>query len=224
MKILLIEDEKDLGESIISYLKSSGNICDYVRDFDEANQAIHLYQYDCIIVDITLPDGSGLEIIRNLKAGHSRAGVIIISAKNALDDKLTGLELGADDYLTKPFHLAELNARIRSVIRRRQYDGENQVVFNEIMIKPDEFKVFVNTGPVELTKKEFGLLLYFVTNRNQALTKEMIAEQLWGSQADLVDSFEFIYSHMKNLRKKLIAAGAKDYIQTVYGIGYRFGE
>jgi DNA-binding response OmpR family regulator len=224
MKILLIEDEKDLGESIISYLKSSGNICDYVRDFDEANQTIHLYQYDCIIVDITLPDGSGLEIIRNLKAGHSRAGVIIISAKNALDDKLTGLELGADDYLTKPFHLAELNARIRSVIRRRQYDGENQVVFNEIMIKPDEFKVFVNTGPVELTKKEFGLLLYFVTNRNQALTKEMIAEQLWGSQADLVDSFEFIYSHMKNLRKKLIAAGAKDYIQTVYGIGYRFGE
>ena len=175
-------------------------------------------------MDITLPDGSGLEIIRNLKAGHSRAGVIIISAKNALDDKLTGLELGADDYLTKPFHLAELNARIRSVIRRRQYDGENQVVFNEIMIKPDEFKVFVNTGPVELTKKEFGLLLYFVTNRNQALTKEMIAEQLWGSQADLVDSFEFIYSHMKNLRKKLIAAGAKDYIQTVYGIGYRFGE
>ena len=224
MKILLIEDEKDLGESIISYLRRSGNICDYVRDFDEANQAIHLYQYDCIIVDITLPDGSGLEIIRNLKAGHSRAGVIIISAKNALDDKLTGLELGADDYLTKPFHLAELNARIRSVIRRRQYDGENQVVFNEIMIKPDEFKVFVNTGPVELTKKEFGLLLYFVTNRNQALTKEMIAEQLWGSQADLVDSFEFIYSHMKNLRKKLIAAGAKDYIQTVYGIGYRFGE
>jgi len=224
MKILLIEDEKDLGESIISYLKSSGYICDYVRDFDEANQAIHLYQYDCIIVDITLPDGSGLDIIRNLKAGHSRAGVIIISAKNALDDKLTGLELGADDYLTKPFHLAELNARIRSVIRRRQYDGENQVVFNEIIIKPDEFKAFINNGPVELTKKEFGLLLYFVTNRNQALTKEMIAEQLWGSQADLVDSFEFIYSHMKNLRKKLIAAGAKDYIQTVYGIGYRFGE
>jgi DNA-binding response OmpR family regulator len=224
MRLLLVEDEKDLGESIISYLKSSGNICDYAQDFDAANQYIHLYQYDCIVVDITLPDGSGLDIIRRVKANHASTGVIIISAKNSLDDKLRGLEIGADDYLTKPFHLAELNARIRSVIRRRQFEGENQVIFNEFVIKPDEFKVFVNEESVELTKKEFGLLLYLVTNRNRVLTKEMIAEQIWGSQADLVDSFDFIYSHMKNIRKKLVAAGAVDYIQTVYGIGYRFAE
>lgn len=224
MKILLIEDEKDLGDSIISYLKTNENVCDFARNFDQANQYIHLYNYDCILVDISLPDGSGLDIIRRLKENHSDAGVIIISAKNALDDKLIGLNIGADDYLTKPFHLAELNARIRSVIRRRIFEGENQVVFQEMCIKPDDFQAYINEKPVELTKKEFGLLLYLVTNPNRVLTKEMIAEHLWGSQADLVDSFEFIYSHVKNLRKKLISAGSKDYIQTIYGVGYRFGN
>ena len=224
MKILLIEDEKDLGDSIISYLKTNENVCDFARNFDQANQYIHLYNYDCILVDISLPDGSGLDIIRRLKENHSDAGVIIISAKNALDDKLIGLNIGADDYLTKPFHLTELNARIRSVIRRRIFEGENQVVFQEMCIKPDDFQAYINEKPVELTKKEFGLLLYLVTNPNRVLTKEMIAEHLWGSQADLVDSFEFIYSHVKNLRKKLISAGSKDYIQTIYGVGYRFGN
>ena len=224
MKILLIEDEKDLGDSIISYLKTNENVCDFARNFDQANQYIHLYNYDCILVDISLPDGSGLDIIRRLKENHSDAGVIIISAKNALDDKLIGLNIGADDYLTKPFHLAELNARIRSVIRRRIFEGENQVVFQEMCIKPDDFQAYINEKPVELTNKEFGLLLYLVTNPNRVLTKEMIAEHLWGSQADLVDSFEFIYSHVKNLRKKLISAGSKDYIQTIYGVGYRFGN
>ena len=224
MKILLIEDEEDLGDSIISYLKTNENVCDFARNFDQANQYIHLYNYDCILVDISLPDGSGLDIIRRLKENHSDAGVIIISAKNALDDKLIGLNIGADDYLTKPFHLAELNARIRSVIRRRIFEGENQVVFQEMCIKPDDFQAYINEKPVELTNKEFGLLLYLVTNPNRVLTKEMIAEHLWGSQADLVDSFEFIYSHVKNLRKKLISAGSKDYIQTIYGVGYRFGN
>ncbi|MEJ2053057.1 MAG: response regulator transcription factor, partial [Calditrichaceae bacterium] len=144
------------------------------------------------------------------------------SAKNSLDDKLTGLDIGADDYLTKPFHLAELNARVKAIIRRRQFEGTSEIKHDEILIQPDERRVYVNNEPVELTKKEFDILLFLITNKNQVLTKETIAEHLWGSQIDLVDSFEFIYSHIKNLRKKLEQLGCKDYIQTVYGIGYRF--
>ncbi len=224
MKILIVEDEKELATSICSYLTKNGFICDSVLDFDNADLMINLYEYDCVIVDITLPDGSGLDIIRNLKKIHAKAGIIIISAKNALDDKVNGLDIGADDYLPKPFHLAELNARIKAVIRRKLFDGENEIVFNEIKILPDERRVIINTEQVELTKKEFDLLVYMISNGNQVMTKESIAEHLWGSQIDLVDSFEFIYSHVKNLRKKLLAAGANDYIQTVYGIGYRFQQ
>lgn len=222
MKLLIIEDEKHLADSLDAYLTENGYLCDVALNFDKANQFIHLYDYDCIIVDITLPDGSGLDIIHELKEIHSKTGILIISAKNALDDKLNGLEIGADDYLTKPFHLAELNARIKAVIRRRQFDGEPEIIFKEIRIIPDEHKVLVRAKPVELTKKEYGLLIYLIANQNHVLTKESIAEHLWGSQIDLVDSFDFIYSHVKNLRKKLMESGAGDYIQTVYGIGYRF--
>ena len=183
---------------------------------------INLYRYDCAVVDITLPDGSGLDIIKNLKKIDSKAGIIIISAKNALDDKINGLSIGADDYLPKPFHLAELNARIKALIRRKVFDGGNEIIFNELRLLPDERRVFVNEKRMDLTKKEFDLLLYMITNKKQVMTKEAIAEHLWGSQSDLMDSFEFIYSHIKNLRKKLIQAGAADYIQTVYGLGYRF--
>ena len=224
MKVLIVEDEKDLADSIVSYLKDNGYICDSALEFSGADLMINLYQYDCIIVDITLPDGSGLDIIRNLKKMHSSAGIIIISAKNSLDDRINGLDIGADDYLTKPFHLAELNARIKALIRRRQFAGDDDVIFNEIRIITSERRVFVNDKPVDLTKKEFDLLLYLISNKNHVLTKETIAEHLWGSQIDLVDSFEFIYSHVKNLRKKLVNKGAKDYIKTVYGIGYRFEE
>ncbi len=224
MKILIIEDEKDLAESIKTYLINNSYLCDLALDFGKAYELINIYEYDCIIVDITLPDGSGIDIIKNLKRLHSKAGIIVVSAKNALDDKINGLQIGADDYITKPFHLAELNARIKAVIRRRQFEGEAEVIFKEIRILPDERKVFVNDKAVELTKKEFDLLLYIITNKNHVVTKETIAEHLWGSQIDLVDSFEFIYSHVKNLRKKLVTRGARDYIKTVYGIGYRWEE
>ncbi len=224
MKVLVVEDEKELAESICSYLKQNDFVCDSSLDFDNADLMINLYQYDCVIVDITLPDGSGLDIIKNLKQMHSPAGIVIISAKNSLDDKINGLGIGADDYLTKPFHLAELNARINSVVRRRQFEGEPVIEFNEITIKPEERVVFVKETAVELTKKEYDLLLYMISNKRQVVTKETIAEHLWGSQIDLVDSFEFIYSHVKNLRKKLIKAGSKDYIKTIYGIGYRMEE
>jgi DNA-binding response OmpR family regulator len=222
MKVLIVEDEKDLAESIKSFLIQEEYLCDSALEFSEADLLINLYQYDCVIVDITLPGGSGFDIIKNLKEIGSKAGIIIISAKNSLDDKLKGLDIGADDYLTKPFHLAELNARIKSIIRRRQFEGEQEMTYNEIRINPEDRRLYVNDQLIDLTKKEFDLLLYLLSNKNQVLTKETIAEHLWGSNIDLVDSFEFIYSHVKNLRKKLEQNGCKDYIQTVYGIGYRF--
>lgn len=222
MKILLIEDEKELAESILAYAKKENYICEAVLTFEEAIEKINLYQYDCIVVDITLPDGSGLQVIRELKRNKSDTGIIIISAKNSLEDKLIGLDIGADDYLTKPFHLPELNARIKSIIRRRNFSGSNEISFGEIRVLADNPEIYVNNTPVILTKKEYELLIYFLSNRERVLTKESIAEHLWGDEMDLADSFDFIYTHIKNLRKKIMESGGQDYIQNVYGMGYKF--
>jgi len=222
VKILLIEDEKELAESILAYAKKENYICEAVLTFEEAIEKINLYQYDCIVVDITLPDGSGLQVIRELKKNKSDTGIIIISAKNSLEDKLIGLDIGADDYLTKPFHLPELNARIKSIIRRRNFSGSNEISFGEIRILADNPEIYVNNTPVILTKKEYELLIYFLSNKERVLTKESIAEHLWGDEMDLADSFDFIYTHIKNLRKKIMESGGQDYIQNVYGMGYKF--
>jgi DNA-binding response OmpR family regulator len=224
MKILVIEDEKALSDSIVSFLQQEGYTCESVLDFLSGEKKIHMYEYDCILVDVGLPGGNGLNLIKALKKDDSQAGIIIISAKNSIDDKITGLDLGADDYITKPFHLSELNSRIKSVIRRRQFQGSNEVVFHEIKIIPDEMEVFVNNHTVSLTKKEFDLLLFFISNKNKVVTKESIAEHLWGDNMDMTDSFDFIYSHIKNLRKKLMEKGSEDYIRTVYGMGYQFSK
>jgi DNA-binding response OmpR family regulator len=222
MKILVIEDEKDLRESILTYLKQEGYICESASNFKEAEDKILVYKYDCIIVDITLPGGSGFELIKDLKKASMEGGVIIISAKNSLDDKIKGLELGSDDYLTKPFHLPELNARIKSIIRRSNFKGSTEIKFNEIKILPDSHEVFINDNSVILTMKEYDLLLFFIANKGKVIPKDSIAEHLWGDNMDQADSFEFIYTHIKNLRKKLINMGCNDYINTVYGIGYKF--
>ncbi|MEI6173290.1 MAG: response regulator transcription factor [Bacteroidota bacterium] len=222
MKILLIEDEKELSRSISEYLQKENYRCQAVYKYEDAIEKINLYQYDCIIVDINLPDGSGLNVIRSLKKNKSEAGIIVISAKNSLDDKVTGLEIGADDYLTKPFHLPELNARIKSIIRRRSFGGENEIAFNEILILPEKMEVTVNRHPLVLTKKEYDLLIFFISNKDRLLTKEAIAEHLWGDDMDMADSFDFIYTHIKNLRKKIIEKEGEDYIQTIYGMGYKF--
>lgn len=225
MKLLLVEDEIDLQESIVTYLQSEGFAIETASDYIEGEDKVSLYNYDCLIIDITLPGGSGLDLIRLLKQKDTEAGVIIISAKNSLDDKLVGLDIGADDYLTKPFHLSELNARIKSIIRRRNFKGGNTLDYNEIQITFDSRKVTVSGKEIVLTKKEYDLLLYFITNQSKVLDKEAIAEHLWGDNMSLMaDSYDFIYTHMKNLRKKLIDAGSIDYIHTVYGIGYQFGE
>lgn len=222
MKLLIVEDEKALSDAIVEYFTSEGYGCETALNFWAADEKVALYDYDCVLVDISLPDGSGFEVIKELKRRKSEAGIIIISAKNSLDDKIMGLEIGADDYVTKPFHLSELNARIKSIIRRRNFSGHTEIICNEIVVIPDEALVKVNNLPIELTKKEYDLFLFLLSNKNRVLTKESIAEHLWGDNMDTSDSFDFIYTHIKNLRKKITEKGGKDYLKTIYGMGYKF--
>ncbi|PLK44940.1 response regulator transcription factor [Emticicia sp. TH156] len=222
MKILLIEDEKALATTIQKYLIGEGYICEWVSNLIEAEDKIGVYEYDCILVDIMLPNGSGLSIVEQLKAQQSPAGIIIISAKNALDDKIKGLDLGADDYLTKPFHLSELNSRVKSVLRRRHFGGNREIIFGEIKIIPDSKEVWVADKNIVLTRKEYDLLMYLIANQNRVLTKSSISEHLYGDEIDQSDTFDFLYSHIKNLRKKMLEASCPDYIQTLYGVGYKF--
>lgn len=224
MKILIIEDEPSLLESIQLYLEQQGFVCEAAADFLNGLDKVRHYEYDCVIVDINLPYGSGLDIVKELKEIESRSGIIIISAKNALEDKLRGLELGSDDYLTKPFHLSELNARIHAIIRRRNFSGSKAIVFHEIRLEPEAQRVSVNGRDVELTEKEYQLLEYFITNQRRVLTKAAIAAHTWGDEYEQVSNYDFIYTHIKNLRKKLEEGGAGDYIKTVHGVGYRFSD
>lgn len=225
MKLLLVEDEADLKDSIEQYLLSEGFSVETASNYYEGEDKVLSYSYDCLIVDIGLPGGNGLDLIRELKKKDAESGVIIISAKNSLNDKLEGLDIGADDYLTKPFHLSELNARIKSIIRRRNFKGSNLLEFNEIKVSYDGRQTWINDKEINLTRKEYDLLLYFITNKGKVLDKESIAEHLWGDNMGIAaDSFDFIYTHIKNLRKKMIDGGCTDYLQTVYGIGYKFDE
>lgn len=224
MKILLIEDEDALRKSIVSYLKGEGNICEVAIDYSSALEKINLYTYDCILLDLTLPGGDGLKILASLKKMNKQEGVLIISARQSLDDKLSGLEMGADDYLVKPFHLSELKARIMAVVRRRNFNGNNILAFNEIQIDVLAMEVRVNKKQISLTKKEYDLLIYFISNQGKVITKNAIAEHLWGDEMDMSDDYDFIYTHIKNLRKKLMEAGAKDYIKSMYGVGYKLEQ
>ena len=224
MKILLIEDEPGLQDSIKSYLEYLGHVCEVASDFLAGIEKVHQYNYDCVVVDIGLPYGSGLDIVQRLKSIESKAGIIIISARNSLEDKLKGLDLGSDDYLTKPFHLSELNARINAILRRRNFGGNKSIRFNEITLEPEAQRVLVNDKPVVLTEKEYQLLEYFIANQRRVLTKPAIAQHNWGDEYEQVSNYDFIYTHIKNLRKKLIEAGSEDYIKTVHGTGYRFTD
>jgi len=221
MKLLVIEDEKALAQSICDYLNNENFICEPAYDFNTAIEKISLYDYACIILDITLPGGNGLEILKELKKANKADGVLIISAKNALDDKVSGLKAGADDYLTKPFHLPELGARVAAIIRRKSFGGMNAVQFDELLLDLQDKTVKVNNQVIDLTKKEYELLLYFISNKNKVISKGAIAEHLWGDNMDLADNYDFIYTHIKNLRKKLLQAGSPDYINSIYGMGYK---
>jgi len=222
--ILLVEDEKLLSESVVQYLSNSGINCTQAFTYNSAVNKMSEFDFDCIVIDIGLPDGSGIDLITYIKKKKLEAGLIIISARNSLEDKLEGFTTGADDFLVKPFHLSELNARINAIVRRKKFDGKETLEYNEISVKLESRAIFIKDKKVNLTKKEFELLVYFISNTNKIITKDAIAYSLWKNNADLAISSDIIYTHIKNLRKKLVEGGAKDYVNAVYGIGYKFGE
>ncbi|TDE13262.1 MULTISPECIES: response regulator transcription factor [Dyadobacter] len=222
MKLLIIEDEKDLSDSICLYLGSEQFSCETAYDYHSALDKILINEYACIILDLTLPHGSGLDILTQLKLLNKTEGVLIISAKNSLDDRIKGLNSGADDYLTKPFHLSELGARVAAIVRRKSFEGKTHIVVGPLILDLSERILRSGDEQITLTRKEYELLLYLLSNKNKVVTKEAIVEHLWGDDIDMADSYDFIYSHIKNLRKKLMASGCPDYIKAVYGMGYKF--
>jgi len=224
LKILIIEDDISLNAAILDYLKMEGHVCESALNYMQASLKAGDNRYDCIILDIGLPDGNGLDIIRELKRNKATDGILVLSARGSLDDKLAGLKTGADDYLTKPFHFAELSARLNSIYRRNNLLGQNDISFNEILVKTTDNQAFVSENLLDLTRKEYDLLLFFVSNRHRIITKESIIEHLWGDEVILTDSFDFVYTHVKNLRKKIINAGGRNYIKSIYGFGYKFTD
>lgn len=221
MKLLIIEDEVSLNQSIVDFLTAAGYLCEPVFTYRDALEKIEYHNYDCIVLDIMLPGGSGLELLRYLKQDKKTDGVIIISAKGALEDKIEGLQIGADDYLTKPFHLSELSVRIAAIIRRKNFNGQSIITVGDFQVDTIGKTVTVKQQEVDLTQKEFQLLLFLIINRNRILSKNAIAQHLWGDDMDFPANYDFIYSHIKNLRKKIIAAGSEDCIKSMYGEGYK---
>ena len=221
MKILVVEDEPSLRELIQKSLENERFVVEVAPDLFSAIDKVEVYDYDCILLDIMLPDGSGLEVLTRLKELRKKENVIIISAKDSLDDKILGLELGADDYLPKPFHLAELTARIKSVLRRRHRNGEHYIACGNVRVQPDSFQAWVGDKQLELSRKEYDILHYFMNRPNRMVNKNLLAESVWGDHIDQVDNFDFIYAQIKNLRKKLKDAEATVEIKAVYGLGYK---
>jgi len=222
MQILIVEDESSLMESMVSYLEMEGFRCEQAPDFKTAVRILDKHDYLCMLIDLNLPDGDGLELVKLARENDSESGIIIISARNTIVQRVEGLDAGADDYLVKPFHLSELVARVNSVARRTRLKGGEMLSFGLIRVQPEERSCFVDEQQVELTKKELDLLLYFMANRNRVVTKEGIADYLWGEYGGDYGSYDFVYTHLKNLRRKLMDAGCPDYVQNIYGIGYKF--
>lgn len=221
MKILIIEDEKELAKSMVAYLQAEDYVCECTDNVLEALAKIESFDYDCVLLDIMIVGGSGFTVLKELKANNKMEGVIIISAKGSIEDKITGLQLGADDYLPKPFHLSELSARIAAIIRRKYFNGNNNIILQDLTVNLAAKSVWVKDKAIDLTKKEYDLLMYLVSNKNRVVSKNAIAEHLAGDEADLFNSYDFIYTHMKNLKRKLSDAGCEDYIKSIYGMGYK---
>ena len=224
MKILVVEDEKELRQIIAESLTKENYVVETAHDFISASDKIGVYDYDCILLDIMLPGGSGLKLLEKLKASDKPSNVIIISAKDSLDDKIEGLDLGADDYLAKPFHIAELNARVKAVLRRKLLQGKNKIEVANVIMDIDERTLSINDNPISLNRKEFDMLNYFLLNKERLVSKTALAEHVWGDNIDQADNFDFIYYQIKNLRKKLEAAAADIEINAIYGIGYKLIE
>jgi len=222
MQILIVEDETSLMESMVSYLELEGFRCEQAPDFNTGVCVLDKHDYLCMLIDLNLPDGDGLQLVKLARENESASGIIIISARNSIEQRVEGLEAGADDYLVKPFHLSELVARVHSVVRRTRLKGGEILSFDRIRIEPEERICFVDEQKIDLTQKELDLLLYFMSNRNRVVTKEGIADYLWGDYGGDYGSYDFVYTHLKNLRRKLMDAGCPDYVQNIYGIGYKF--
>lgn len=222
MKILVVEDETSLKEAMCDYIRMENYRCESAETLFEAQDLLLTSSYELMVLDLNLPDGNGMELLKWVKKEKLSIGVLIVSARDSLQDKLEGLEIGADDYITKPFHLAEFNARIKAILRRRRFDGNNSIVFDELELHPDEKTATVNGQPLSLTAKQYDILEFFVINKNKVLSKEAMANYLWEGDTLQFHNLEFIYNHVKNIRKLIKAAGGKDYIQTVYGVGYKF--
>ena len=223
INLLLVEDETDLSSAIKQFLSTEGYLITEVNNYKDSLKEIKKNNFDLCVLDINLPDGNGNQLIDQFRNENEEAGVIIISANNLVSDKIISLDIGADDYLVKPFNLHELNARIRTVLRRKKRKLMDKITFNEIVIISSDYKAFVNQNNLPLTKKEFELLLYFVTNKEKLITKETLVSHLWTDLGEY-DNYDFIYAHVKNLRRKLFIAGAKDYIQNIHSIGYKFAS
>ncbi|MGL4411292.1 MAG: response regulator transcription factor [Bacteroidales bacterium] len=221
MKILIIEDEKELREILVSFLERERYIVEAVGNIKDAITKVGCYTYDCILLDIMLPDGNGLSFLSEIKRGGNKENIIIISAKDSIEDKVEGLDLGADDYLSKPFHLAELHARIKSLIRRNQQKGRECIVYGNVSVDPSSFEVMISGSSVELNRKEYDILHYLLNRPEMVINKEMLAEAVWGDHIDQVDNFDFIYAQIKNLRKKLNDSNSNLLIKAVYGFGYK---
>ena len=224
MKILIVEDERKLSDSIVAYLNGERYLCEQAFTYADAKMKVNMYEYDCILLDLMLPGGNGLDILSDIRSKSNPAGVIIVSAKDSLDDKVKGLEIGADDYLAKPFHLAELSMRIYAVIRRKAFSASNVLENNGIKINLLEKSVTVNGRPIVLTKSEYDLLLFFIGNKNRVISKSAMAEHLSGEMADMMGNHDFVYTHIKNLKAKLADAGCKDCVKNIYGTGYKWVE
>ena len=221
MKILIVEDEVQMVENMSKNLLAEGYLVETASNFVQAQERIGVYEYDCILLDINLPDGNGLELLKIIKEKGLQDGVIIVSARDSLDDKLQGLDLGADDYLPKPFHMAELRARVKAVLRRKKFEGHDEMKIGNISINTSNRTLFIENKEVELNRKEYDVLLYLASNKDRLVNKNALAEHVWGDNIDQTDSFDFIYSQIKNLRKKLDFYSADIEIKAVYGIGYK---
>ncbi len=222
MQILIVEDESSLMDSMVSYLEMEGFRCERAADYCTGVAVIDKHDYLCMLIDLNLPDGDGLDLVKLARENESESGIIIISARNAIEQRVKGLDAGADDYLVKPFHLSELAARVHSVVRRTRLKGGEVLQFDRIKVEPEERTCYVEDKQIDLTQKELDLLLYFMANRNRVVTKESIADYLWGAYGGDYGSYDFVYTHLKNLRRKLMDAGCPDYVQNIYGIGYKF--
>ncbi len=222
MKLLIIEDERRLSDSIVNYLSREDYLCEQAFTFGDAMMKVGVYEYDCILLDLMLPGGSGLDVLRRIKTHSPQTGVIIVSAKDSLDDKVEGLRIGADDYLPKPFHLPELGMRIFALLRRKNFTNSNTLESGAVSIDLLSKKVTAGSRPIDLTKSEYDLLLFLIENRRRVVSKSAVAEHLSGDMADMLDDFNFVYAHIKNLKAKLADVGVTDCIKTYYGTGYKW--